>query len=80
VDARELENFFVSRGADKDCAACGHDGDWVRVEADQDLKLPTLGGGGNLDVAAVLCGNCGYVRSLAVIQGAVRNPDESPPD
>ena len=78
MDARELENFFTSRGADRDCPICGHDGKWARIEADTDLQLPTATGMGAIDVAAVLCENCGFIRlhALDVMRHALVNPDE----
>lgn len=66
MDARELSNFFTSRGADRECPICGYDGEWARIEADGDLKLNTINGLGMVPVAAVLCRNCGFVRLHAV--------------
>lgn len=77
MDARELSNFFTARGVDRDCPACGFDGQWARIEGDSDLEIPTMHVGTSIPVAAVLCQNCGFVRmhSLDVIRHLLVEPD-----
>ena len=80
MDSRELNNFLTARGADSDCPACGHDGQWAGIEGDQDLKLSTADGAGQISVAGMICQNCGFVRlhSVDVIRHALQNPDIGP--
>lgn len=84
MDRRELGNFFTSRGADRDCPACGYDGQWIRVEADRDILLVAQGSGGSegIPVTAVLCRNCGFVRlhAIDVVLDKIVDPNESIPD
>lgn len=81
MDAREFSNFIESRGADRECPACGHDGEWARVQADSDLKLSTPDGDAIL-AAVLICQNCGFIRlhSVDVMRHALVEGDENVPD
>jgi len=83
MDAREFSNFIISRGADRECPACGHNGQWARVGAtDSDLKLSTPDGTGMILAAGLVCQNCGLIRlhSVDVIRHALVDGDIDVPE
>jgi predicted RNA-binding Zn-ribbon protein involved in translation (DUF1610 family) len=69
MDARELANRLGSRGAAKECPACGED---LEVIGQSGYALEALTDGGNIDrtqalkLAALVCSNCGCVRLHAL--------------
>jgi hypothetical protein len=79
LDARELENFFLSRDATGECPVCGYSGLWERTAGDFDLKLLTTDGRQEVDVVAVFCANCGLVR-LHAIELILGKQDKSRPE
>jgi hypothetical protein len=82
MDNREFENFLNSRGADRDCPACGYDGAWATVDADHPLRIPAVEADASIRVAALLCTNCGFVRlhALGVIRDELVEREEPPTD
>ncbi len=80
MDPFELMNFFASRGAKAECPVCGHDGDWLPNEGDEDVQLVGTRSGKIVPAAVMICDNCGFIRlhSTAYIENRVTRDHERP--
>lgn len=87
VDARELDNFLVSRGASPVCCACGHD-EWAQVGLDPGYRLRLTGEAPDgtqflgIVVIAIACQNCAALRlhALDVMEGNLEKVAPDSPD
>jgi hypothetical protein len=67
MNARELQNFLIARGARSDCPVCGHD-QWAEVGMESGANLTVVGetADGELmvgvRVVGLACLNCAFLR------------------